>query len=209
MLERHSNKRATWRWRSLFAPLSQRWKGTGGDVWEKSFRTRTFGPLRAAFLWHQSTRQRGCPLSARPSFGSPRGHGQGDPRGEARQSLQPWLSPPGTCQTLRKQPDKGFISFGWKNRNIYTSRSCLDRRTFTGHAFLCAITFLKEKNRKSIIFKFIKTMKLSEVWRGVPVQNPHKVAFHASFHTRCHHNTQGKETSGAQKPHHSRALNYC
>lgn len=129
MLERHSNKRATWRWRSLSAPLSQLRNGTGEDVREKSSRTRTFRCLRTAILWQQSTRRRGCPLSARPSCGSPLGYGQGEKgelQGEVRQSLQPWLSPPETCQTLQKQPGKGSSALDEKQEQLHTGATGAD-----------------------------------------------------------------------------------
>lgn len=82
-----------------------------------------------------------------------------------------------------------------KTRNNYTHGSCWNGHTFTGHPFLCGITFLTETDLKkeSYIHVYWDNNPQWGVERTVRLQNPNKVAFHASFH----HNTQAKETSGA------------
>lgn len=92
---------------TCYTTASQRWNGTGKTVWEESFRTRTFRcPWEEIeILWEQSTMQRGRPLSALPSCGSHQGHGWGELGellGEMAECLLPWLSPPGTYQTLQQ-----------------------------------------------------------------------------------------------------------
>lgn len=105
MLEQHSGKTTTWRWRSLATPLPVS-DEMGLERLER-IRTRTVRCPREEFqiLPEQSTRQRGHPPSVQPSCGSHRGPGQselGELQGEMAKSLLPWLSPPGTYQTLQE-----------------------------------------------------------------------------------------------------------
>lgn len=159
MWERHSNKRATWRWRSLSTPLRQWWIGTGEDTKEKSFDNKDLqmseSPLRIVYKAKRVSSVLSLSLWEPP--GARAGWAGWGPGGDGAGSAALALSSRNLSNSTGTMK-WGLISFGWINRNIYTHCCCWNRHTFTGHSFLCTITFLMERMfflKRKVIFQYL------------------------------------------------------
>lgn len=118
MLARHSNKRATWRWRLRSAPLGQQRNGTGGDR-EKSFETWTVrclrGNLRTVYKAKRVSSVRSAFLWEPP--GARAGWAGWAPGGGEAESVTLALSSRNLSNSA-KTTSRGLISFGWQKEAV-------------------------------------------------------------------------------------------